>query len=60
MIDTGASCSLMDIGTIDKLGFNKHVDQQTHHHLIDASGNNMKIIGTVLSKLKSSETEKGM
>ena len=47
MIDNGASCSLIDIGTIEKLGFNKHVDQQTHHHLIDASGNNMKIIGTV-------------
>ena len=47
MIDTGASCSLMNIGTIEKLGFNKHDDQQMHHHLIDASGNYMKIIETV-------------
>ena len=47
MIDTGASCSLMDIGTFEKLGFDNQINEQAHHHLIDASGNNMKIIGTV-------------
>ena len=47
MIDTGATCSLMDIGTIEKLGFDNQIDQQAHHRLIDASGNDMKIIGTV-------------
>ena len=47
MIDTGASCSLMDIGTLEKLGFDNQINEQAYHHLIDGSGNNMKIIGTV-------------
>ena len=47
MIDIGASYSLMDIGTIEKLGLDKQIDQQVHHHLIDASGKNMQLIGTV-------------
>ena len=47
MIDTGASCSLMDIGTFEKLGLNTEIEQNTHYSLTDASGNAMNIIGTV-------------
>ena len=47
MINTGASCSLMDIDTIGELRLNKQIDQQARHHLIHASGNSMKIIVTV-------------
>ena len=47
MIETGASCSLMDIGTFEKIGLNTEIEQNTHYSLTDALGNAMNIIGTV-------------
>ena len=46
LIDTGASCSITDIGSVLKLGL---LDQINSHGdlLINASGNPMDILGSV-------------
>ena len=46
MLDTGASCSLIDLGSVRKLQLNSPINS-TYHHLVDASGNNMEIIGSI-------------
>lgn len=46
MLDTGASCSIIDLGTIQNLGLDKNIIKSTHE-LIDASGNDMSIAGSV-------------
>ena len=43
LIDTGASCSLIDIGNLEKLGLAQLVIS-TNHRLINASGNDMNIM----------------
>ena len=42
----GASCSLIDLGSIRKLKLNSPISN-SKHHLVDASGNNMEIIGSL-------------
>ena len=44
LLDTGASCSIIDLGTIQNLGFDKNITK-SNHDLIDASGNAMSIAG---------------
>ena len=46
LLDTGASCSLIDLGSVRKLKLNSPINN-TSHHLVDASGNNMEIIGSM-------------
>ena len=46
LIDTGASCSLIDMGSIQKLALNSHI-KPSLNHVIDASGNKMNITGLV-------------
>ena len=46
LIDTGASCSLIDIGSLEKLGLAQLVNS-TNHRLINASGNDMNIMGSI-------------
>lgn len=47
MLDTGASCSLIDIGSLQTLGLDKKVIK-TEHKLVDASGRDMNIVGSVV------------
>ena len=46
LIDTGASCSLIDVGSLRALGLNKNIEQ-SNHTLIDASDNTMDILRTL-------------
>ena len=46
LLDTGASCSLIDLGSVQKLQLNSLINS-TYHHLVDTSGNNMEIIGSI-------------
>ena len=43
LLDIGASCSLIDIGTLETFGLNDFV-VPSQHHLIEASGNDMDIM----------------
>jgi len=48
LIDTGASCSLIDIGSLEKLGLAQLVNStSTNHRLINALGNDMNIMGSI-------------
>ena len=47
LLDTGASCSLIDIGSLQMLGLG-HKIITTEHKLVDASGREMNIIGSVM------------
>ena len=50
LLDTGAGCSVIDAGTLEKFGLEKLVQRQELHlkkMCVDASGNAMKIIGRV-------------
>ena len=47
LLDTGASCSLIDIGSLQMLGLDSKVIT-TEHKLVDASGREMNIIGSVM------------
>ena len=47
LLDTGASCSLIDIGSIQMLGLD-HKIITTEDKLVDASGREMNIIGSVM------------
>ena len=44
LIDSGASCSLIDLGSVERLGLQANI-KLSDHRLIDASGNSMSIIG---------------
>ena len=46
VLDSGAGCSVIDLGSVEKLGLSQNIIQASHK-LIDASGNNMDIIGTI-------------
>ena len=50
LLDTGASSSLIELGSLEKLGLQENI-QQPEYHLIDASGHNMNIIGSVCVKI---------
>ena len=47
LLDTGASCSLIDIGSLQTLGLDTKIIT-TEHKLVDASGREMNIIGSVV------------
>ena len=47
LLDTGASCSLIDIGSLQVLGLDSKIIT-TEHKLVDASGREMNIIGSVM------------
>ena len=44
-LDMGASCSIMDLGTFESLGLQSKASP-FHNRLVDASGNNMQILGS--------------
>ena len=46
LLDTGASCSLIDLGSLQSLGLDMHL-ANSDNELIDASGNKMNIIGSI-------------
>ena len=46
MLDSGAECSVNDIGTVTKIELVSQINKMDFN-LIDASGNQMNIIGTV-------------
>ena len=47
LLDTGASCSLMDMGTFESLGLQSKIIPFPNQ-LVDASGNDMSIIGSTM------------
>ena len=51
LLDTGASCSMIDLGTIQTLGLDMNTIESTRD-LINASGNNMNIAGSVYINLQ--------
>ena len=46
-MDTGASCSLIDLGSLETIELTPQIDQTTRQSLIDASGQDMDILGSV-------------
>ena len=50
MLDSGAGCSVIDFETIKRLGIETSI-VKSKHNLVDASGNEMKIIGSVEIKV---------
>ena len=46
LIDTGASCSVIDSGSLGIFTSITKVDP-THHSLVDATGNTMDLIGSI-------------
>ena len=51
MLDTGSGASLLDLGTLQKIGLYAHVDKTSAKSLINASGYKMKILGSVHVKV---------
>ena len=47
MLDTGSGASVLDLGTLQKIGLDAHVDKASAKSLINASGDKMKILGSV-------------
>ena len=56
LLDTGASCSIIHFGTIQSLGLDMNIIESTHD-LIDASGNNMNIAGSININLQLKGTQ---
>ena len=46
VLDSGAGCSVIDLGSVEKLSLSQNIIQ-ANHKLIDASGNTMDIIGSI-------------
>ena len=46
-MDTGSGCSIIDLGTLQKIGLDNCNDKRSPKSLINASGDTMKIVGTV-------------
>ena len=46
-MDTGSGCSIIDLGTLQKIGLDNCIDNSSPKSLINASGDTMKILGTV-------------
>ena len=51
MLDTGSGASVLDLGTLQKIGLDAHVDKTSAKSLINASGDKMKILGSVHVKV---------
>ena len=47
MLDTGSSTSVIDLGTLKKIGLDENLNKQAAKSLINASGDKMKILGSV-------------
>ena len=45
LLDTGASCSIINLGTFESLGLQSK-SIPSHNRLVDASGNNMQVLGS--------------
>ena len=52
LIDTGASCSIIDIGSVRKLGLSDTL-HPSPNYVIDASGNNMDILGEIFINISA-------
>ena len=50
LLDTGTSCSLIDRGSLQMLGLDSKIIT-TKHKLVNASGREMNIIGSVMVKI---------
>ena len=46
-MDTGSGCSIIDLGTLQRIGLDNCIDKSSPKALINASGDTMKILGTV-------------
>ena len=46
-MDTGSGCSIIDVGTLQRIGLDNCIDKSFPKALINASGDTMKILGTV-------------
>ena len=46
-MDTGSGCSIIDLGTLQRIGLDNCIDKSSRKALINASGDTMKILGTV-------------
>ena len=47
MLDTGSGTSIIDLGTLKKIGLDSEIDNSSLKTLINASGEKMKILGAV-------------
>ena len=47
MLDTGSGTSVIDLGTLQKIGLDNRIDKSSAKSLINASGDRMKILGSV-------------
>ena len=47
LLDSGAGCSILDVATLQKLGLEDKLVKSDYHRLVNASGENMDIIGVV-------------
>ena len=47
ILDTGSGTSIIDYGTLRKIGLDNLIDQTSAKSLINASGDPMKILGSV-------------
>ena len=51
ILDSGAGCSVIDLGFLEKLGLAQNITS-SNHRLINASGKTMDILGTVNMEVK--------
>ena len=51
VLDTGSGASVLDLGTLQKIRLDTHVDKTSAKSLINASGDKMKILGSVHAKV---------
>ena len=47
MLDTGSGTSVIDLGTLQKIGLDNRIDKSSEKSLINASGDQMKLLGSV-------------
>ena len=50
-LDSGAGCSVIDIGTVQEIGLEQNIVPSSHH-LVNASGERMDIAGVVNIKIR--------
>lgn len=46
-MDTGSGCSIIDLGTLQRIGLDNCIDKRSPKSLINASGDTMNILGSV-------------
>ena len=51
ILDLGARCSVIDLGSFEKLGLAQNITS-SNRHFINASGKTMDILGTVNMEVK--------